>query len=565
MSPILRTAGRTARFLAVAWCFGSVICLAQFTAAKAAEPDLADLIERLEPAVVRIDVDTKEGKATGSGYLVDMQGIVVTNYHVMAESTKGKATFKNGDTANVLGTLHLDQKHDIAIIKIDRQPKLILPLATKLPRQGESVVAIGTPIGFSFTSTLGHVSGVRDGKDLAQFVPGLLGTWIQTDTAITHGNSGGPLLNMNGEVIGTNTLALPGQQNFAISSLDITSALKKSLSAPLVPLAEGAAKSKMPQEIAMDELPADKIAADKLDAFVKSGQTNKGPRLGEVRKSVREIRDEIKVMKTGQIDDIGQDAKKHGKEYAIVELGGDRAYHFPDQSTKDRMIKARQRFVERADETLRKLDDPQRGFLNYLTQFGPELTPESVGEVGCVPDLTVMRIISEDMFVTAVADKVVVIRGMKTGELATGSNLDGRAMYVSGTLSVPAKGGGRNNYFVLRELPEDVLTSHLPVAKTPSPGDTKKAQVKPALAKDTSATNAATAAATKLSAAKPDAPKADVVRTWTDKSGQFKVEAQLVTKDDSQVVLKRKDNGKLLTVPIANLSPADQEFLKKGN
>lgn len=200
--------------------------------------ELADLIEQAEPACVRIDVQLKDGsQGIGSGFVVDVdRRWVVTNYHVVADSKTATVIFADGAKAPVKGwNAHYTDK-DLALLQIDTDRKLIaLPLAQKLPRKGEKTVAIGAPQGLSFTATEGIVSAIRDGQELAQFSeyadnkdPAFKkflfnGQWLQTSTPISRGSSGGPLLNMYGEVVGVNsgTLASGQNINFAVSCVEI--------------------------------------------------------------------------------------------------------------------------------------------------------------------------------------------------------------------------------------------------------------------------------------------------------------------------------------------------------
>lgn len=192
--------------------------------------DVADLIEAVMPSVCRINVTTPHGGVTGSGFVVDKDGTVLTNYHVIAGSTKVEVEFKDGSKANVLGYRKLVPKKDIAVLKIDYPSEKLRPakIATIEPRQGEVVVALGAPLGLSFSSTDGKVSGIRDASELKKFGVQKEGTWIQTTAPISPGNSGGPLFNIYGEVVGVNTLTITiGQNlNFAISYSDLSEAVR---------------------------------------------------------------------------------------------------------------------------------------------------------------------------------------------------------------------------------------------------------------------------------------------------------------------------------------------------
>jgi putative serine protease PepD len=141
-------------------------------------------------------------QAQGSGFVYDTEGHIVTNDHVVEGATSVKVTFANGATykATVVGT---DPSTDLAVIKVDAPSSVLHPLDladSDHVAVGDGVVAIGSPFGLENTLTTGVVSALNrtiDGTN-GYSIPGA----IQTDAAINHGNSGGVLLNMQGDVIG---------------------------------------------------------------------------------------------------------------------------------------------------------------------------------------------------------------------------------------------------------------------------------------------------------------------------------------------------------------------------
>ncbi|HSG71339.1 MAG TPA: trypsin-like peptidase domain-containing protein, partial [Planctomycetaceae bacterium] len=208
----------------LSWLIAWMSCgsASQLSGQEVQELSLADLIERSEPACVRIDVKYKDGNSgIGSGFVVDTERKwVVTNYHVVGDSVSATVIFPDGVEASVEGWRAHYTDFDLALLQIKTNKKLsALKVAQKLPRKGESAVAIGAPSGLSFTASEGIVSGIRKGEELKQFGPKLKGTWLQTSTPISPGSSGGPLLNRSGEVLGVNSATLAGAQNlnFAIS------------------------------------------------------------------------------------------------------------------------------------------------------------------------------------------------------------------------------------------------------------------------------------------------------------------------------------------------------------
>jgi hypothetical protein len=205
------------------------------------KPSLADIIEQVEPSCVRIDVTLPGGKGIGSGFVVGDGTIVVTNHHVAAGANAAVITFADGFSTGAKGFLAFDEKRDIAILKVDTARRLVpLKLIDKLPRKGDSTIAIGAPKGLSFSASEGIVSAIREGKELKEFGAEVEGKWLQTSTPISGGSSGGPLLNLNGEVIGMNTAGIAQAQNvnFAISSGDILEVIEKAKNAKVTALKE---------------------------------------------------------------------------------------------------------------------------------------------------------------------------------------------------------------------------------------------------------------------------------------------------------------------------------------
>lgn len=154
-----------------------------------------------------------EKRNTGSGFIIRPDGFILTNAHVVRGANKIKVTLNDKRTfqGKVMGT---DSFSDLAVVKVEATdlPTLKLGSSTSL-RPGEFAIAIGSPLGFDHTVTLGIISAVgRTVTDVNGNV-----NFIQTDAAINPGNSGGPLLNLEGEVIGVNTAIQANAQNIGFS------------------------------------------------------------------------------------------------------------------------------------------------------------------------------------------------------------------------------------------------------------------------------------------------------------------------------------------------------------
>lgn len=159
---------------------------------------------------------TPDQTVSGSGFFVSDQGYIVTNNHVVDGTTGVNIVLSNGqqEKATIVGT---DQYNDIAVLKTDARVPAVARLGNSdVLKPGETVIAIGSPLGdFKNTVTVGVVSAMGRSIDTGQGyqVEGL----IQTDAAINQGNSGGPLVNLAGEVIGINTLIVRNTGSGAVA------------------------------------------------------------------------------------------------------------------------------------------------------------------------------------------------------------------------------------------------------------------------------------------------------------------------------------------------------------
>jgi S1-C subfamily serine protease len=148
----------------------------------------------------------QQGTATGSGFVVDEDGTIITNAHVVDGASKVTVSFEEGGEAIDADVKGVDNDADIAVLKINPEGRdlTVLPLGDSSKAQvGDPVVAIGNPFGLQRTVTTGIVSALQRQVDAPSGFP--ISGVIQTDASINPGNSGGPLLNARGEVIGINS------------------------------------------------------------------------------------------------------------------------------------------------------------------------------------------------------------------------------------------------------------------------------------------------------------------------------------------------------------------------
>ncbi|MGB0612734.1 MAG: S1C family serine protease [Miltoncostaeaceae bacterium] len=167
---------------------------------------VSEIVRRESPAVVLIEAGEAGGQGgLGSGFLIDRDGHVLTNAHVVEDSTTTTVTFSDGTerTARILG---VDTSTDLAVLKIPRVPEGIQPVrlgSSGALVVGQDVVAIGNPYGLERTATTGIVSALERTIEAPNGFA--IQNAIQTDAAINQGNSGGPLFDRAGRVIGMNT------------------------------------------------------------------------------------------------------------------------------------------------------------------------------------------------------------------------------------------------------------------------------------------------------------------------------------------------------------------------
>jgi len=172
------------------------------TSLEAFSSDLADLVARASPAVVGIE----HRRGQGSGVVLAQDGFVLTNAHVAAGAGALRIRLSGARAVRgeVVGT---DERTDLAVVRADAGDLPALPLSERRLRVGELVLAIGNPLGFERSVSVGVVSALHRNLEAARGV--VLEGLVQTDAAVNPGNSGGPLVDASGAVVAVTTAMLP--------------------------------------------------------------------------------------------------------------------------------------------------------------------------------------------------------------------------------------------------------------------------------------------------------------------------------------------------------------------
>jgi len=409
--------------------------------ARGAPESFADLAERLAPAVVNISttqtVDRSSSRdrvpeqfreffeefldrmpqeappehqkvsSLGSGFVIDPKGIIVTNNHVIEDADEIVVNFTNGDKydAKVVGR---DPKTDLAVLKIEVDGKKKFPFVkfgkSGSARVGDWVIAIGNPFGLGGSLSAGVISAIN--RDINA---GPYDSFIQTDAAINRGNSGGPLFNLDGEVIGVNSAIISPSGGSVGIGFSIPSDLVQTVIAQLQEYGEtrrgwlGVRIQQVTYELA-ETLGLKKAQGALVSEVSKGGPAEKGGvEVGDViirfdGKKVDEMRDLPRIVAETDIDKrVDVDIMRGGKEKKLFIVTG-RLDETPVLAKDDeKPSSGAQKGPEVMGMALRDLDDAARSRYNIPGDVTGALivsiTPNSnAAEAGVRPGDVVTKI-----------------------------------------------------------------------------------------------------------------------------------------------------------------------------
>ena len=496
---------------------------------SASQEDLADVIARAEQSVVRIEVTSADGDSLGSGFVVDNQGTLVTNCHVLAGALNAVAHFPDGSRCVIAGTRLIDPSRDIVVAKLATNMGAAIGITDHLPRKGEQVTALGAPHGLAFTATRGIVSAIRQGSEIGSEQKG---TWIQVDAALSPGNSGGPLINAAGEVVAMSTLASQGTAqnlNFGISAQDIRQALQQCETASTLSLAAGVGRVKM------KDAPGDpggdgpivqqtEISDAVLAAYVKQGLDDFSELLKSLRNETTRLSLELREMKRGETY-LPPALRQEDAAVARVLAPGQRTpkWFFLNEDLKQEVVARQLEKIKTFTKLRTDIQSPQdaESVFQLLWNHGPPLDVRRNHSIGYVDDLLVLHAFNEHDVLVLLDETPYMLWAPSTAGMSGGELWEGPA-YVAGTTTASLRSGLTTSVTVLQLVTEEQLRQAVQRALQPGDG----------------------------------------YRTWSDLSGTFSIEAKLLGKDSRQAVLQKRD-GSIINVPRDKLSPADIEFLER--
>ena len=184
---------------------------------------IPNIIEKVSESVVAIAGNYKQGYSFGTGVVIKSGGSILTNAHVVEDMSNPTVIFKNGESYPCM-VQYIDKKSDIAVVKIDKLGLTPVTIGSYDDlRVGETVIAIGTPLSLTMRNTA--TKGMVSGKDVSI---GEYFAFLQSDAATNSGNSGGPLINLKGELVGINSMGITNADgvSFAIPSDTVQYVLK---------------------------------------------------------------------------------------------------------------------------------------------------------------------------------------------------------------------------------------------------------------------------------------------------------------------------------------------------
>lgn len=513
------------------------------------QADIADVIDRAEKSVIRIDVAGIGGGSLGSGFVIDSNGMFVTNVHVLAGASKAVAHFENGESYEIKGTYFIDVHRDICIGQLDGKDFPAITVSTASARKGDQIVALGCPHGLSFSATRGIVSAIRSRDEFRKMVgrPKMEGTWIQVDAAVSGGNSGGPMINSVGEVVAMSTFASRGDAqnlNFGVSAADIRDAIDQAQNKELVAVHQGVGKVELAEvspETTDTAIGREEIPRQAFDDYIRRGREEYRELVRELRRSASNAKKEYDLMRRGENYIPPAAGAGADTEYIVFARGREEKYFFRNESVKKRRVAEQQALANQLNRVKDQLgrDPDDESVFQILLHAGPYLDPRQPNSIGFMQDATVIHSYNEHD-VAVVYDGLPYLLWVKsTVGLFDGQTVSPMPVYVAGTRTIEIPGKASISVTVLNSVTETELREAIfGNNQTSSVGKQDTSEV----------------AASSVAAADPTKE----FTIWTDSTGNHRVEARLIEVDGETVRLERKEGGEI-TLPLDRLSEKDRQ------
>lgn len=492
-----------------------------------AQESIEDIIERVERSVVRIETDSEDGGGVGSGFVVDDAGTIVTNYHVIAGAKSATAFFPDGRQVEFLGTLLVDETRDIAVARLATALAPAVKIIEGLPRKGERVIALGAPFGLSFTATNGIVSAIRSAEEMRSDMgrSQVMGTWIQVDAPLSPGNSGGPLINIAGEVVAMSTLASGGGRaqnlNFGISARDIRNAIKYARDAKLLPLSQYAASLRLKEGGPPSRIPEGtlirrkEVPPESIGQYIGHGLKNYDDLLRGARAEIVRLNAELKEMRKGNTY-MPPNLTMQRAVAARVKVPGSRdgKWFFASSEVKESVVgRQLERIKElRSQVSEIKSREDQDSIYQLLQNFGRALEPRKNMSIGFAQDIIVVHALNDHEVLVVWDDHPYLYWAESTAGLFAGEVISGPVM-VAGTKPLPvSEDGVTMAVTVLQEIDESALKTAI--------------------------------------------ERRMGYRTWRDTTGSRSIEAKIVKTDAESITLEKRD-GAIVTIARSKIYPED--------
>ncbi len=504
--------------------------LVGFSSVLLAQDELANVIEESEKSLIRIQVKGINGDSSGSGYVVSDDGMFVTNVHVLAGAVTAYAFFP-GDEARgyeIVGTYHIDEGRDICVAKLKSVKTVPIKLAAALPRKGQTVTALGSPMGLSFTATNGIVSAIRDGAELGKDIgdTSMKGTWIQVDAALSPGNSGGPLINSKGEVVAMSTRASQGgvaqNLNFGISIKDISAAVGKSKNASLTSLANGVGKIKDHEIGGITNEPNSiirrrAIPESALKEYVQRGKDEFKDISRNIRRETTAATKVLKEMQKGKIG-IPSHMAQAGIEAVTVSGRSSKKYYFRSDAAKRRYVKRKNERVTKLKKLKTTLAEgvEQSSLLAILRDAGPRVDTQEKNSIGFLDDAIVLHPFNDHEIAVFYDGQSYLMWVESTTGLSREQELSPMVVYVAGTETMAVPGRGSVSVTVLQAVTDRQIEKAVLAASG--------------------------------------------FRRW--RSGTHSIEAKLIKNDGTTVTLEARD-GRRIDIPLSKLDDESAAFAKR--